>query len=842
MKCPRCQTDNPSSSRFCADCGTSLSPPPDTPSPPRTQTLAPSSGPFSTGILFAGRYQIIEELGRGGMGKVYKAFDTKIQERIAIKIIRPDIADDAMTIERFRNELKLTRQITHRNVCRMHDLGQDGLTPFITMEFVPGENLQNIMRMTRPLSIGTAVDYAQQICAGLAEAHRLGVIHRDLKPQNIIIDEAGTAKIMDFGIARTVHAAGLTGEGMMIGTPDYMAPEQAEGKAADQRSDIYALGVILFEMVTGKRPFAGDTPVSIAVKQKTEIPRPPIEWNAQVPEVLNALILKCLEKDKAKRYQTAADLMADLAGIESLLPRSGEFARGRASIFPALFRRRMIFALGAGAALVLFAALGYFFVLKAPSAISLAVLPFKDLSPRQDQVLICEGLADDIRSRLTGIPRLNVSLKDSSDQWMKSSKTIREFGRALNVQKTVSGTLQIEKDVVVIKVELGDVRRGFSSWSEQFRENLDELNRLEARIANAIADELKLPWGSRSLQNAKARETENLNAYTEFREGMRSLTNYRNLSNKEDFLEAIKRFQKAIEHDSKYCLAYWGLGDTYEARVGKAPDAQAQIAMEQYYTQAYEINGDLPEAVVGMGWIWFHREDFDKAFAFFQKAVEMEPDNPRVVYSAGSFLRSIGLYRSALKHYLRAIDLDPLSYRAYLTCISCYSYIGEFKKALALAKRAVEIEPSIPRTHAFYARQLIVVKRTDEAEQELARAEEISPLESSLPKLKAWIAAIRGQKERALDLIDTIRKSSSSLYSYEVTNAYCLLGMTDEAIKNIRTGIDVAFRMVRDNLYSYPYLATNPFFDGLRKDPRFREILTAEKIKYQDKMKKFGAL
>ncbi|MCJ7564660.1 MAG: serine/threonine protein kinase, partial [Candidatus Aminicenantes bacterium] len=244
MKCSRCQFDNPQISRFCASCGTPLPAPQEDASQSQTKTLIPSPAEFSTGALFAGRYQIIEELGRGGMGKVYKALDTKIQEKIAIKVIRPEIARDEKTIHRFRNELKLARQITHRNVCRMHDLGEDRGTHFITMEYVAGENLKRIIRMTGPLTVATALDYSRQICEGLAEAHRLGVIHRDLKPQNIIIDESGTAKIMDFGIARSALSEGLTGDGMMVGTPDYMSPEQAEGKQSDERSDIYALGLI----------------------------------------------------------------------------------------------------------------------------------------------------------------------------------------------------------------------------------------------------------------------------------------------------------------------------------------------------------------------------------------------------------------------------------------------------------------------------------------------------------------------------------------------------------------------------------------------------------------------
>jgi serine/threonine-protein kinase len=284
---------------------------------------APPVRELVPGELFAGRYQVIEDLGQGGMGRVYKVYDTEVREKLALKLLNPDIASDERTIERFRTELRLARTISHRNICRMHDLGRDGSTYFITMEYVPGEDLKSLIHRIGALPVGKAVSIARQVCEGLEEAHRVGVVHRDLKPQNIMIDREGNARIMDFGIARSVKGKGITGAHVLIGTPEYMSPEQVDGREAGPRSDLYSLGIVLFEMLTGRRPFEGETTLSIAVKQKSDAPPDPRTLNPQIPEALARLVLQCLEKAPEKRPAGAAGLSAGLAGIESALPPTG---------------------------------------------------------------------------------------------------------------------------------------------------------------------------------------------------------------------------------------------------------------------------------------------------------------------------------------------------------------------------------------------------------------------------------------------------------------------------------------------------------------------------------------
>ena len=283
MRCPQCHADNSDDSRCCRQCATPLqTPSPGTPTPD-SPTLIAAFDKLNRGTIFAGRYEIIEELGKGGMGSVYKAFDQKLQEVVALKIIRPELGFNAAAVERFKTELKNARKIAHRHVCRLYDLGEAGLVQFISMEYVEGEDLKKFIRRAGPIGAGRAIAIARQIAEGLAEAHRMGVIHRDLKPQNIMIDRDGRARIMDFGLSRFLESEGMTGTGVMLGTPEYMSPEQVEARDVDARSDLYAMGVILFEMVTGRVPFEGQTPLAVAIKHKSEAPPDARDTNPLVP-------------------------------------------------------------------------------------------------------------------------------------------------------------------------------------------------------------------------------------------------------------------------------------------------------------------------------------------------------------------------------------------------------------------------------------------------------------------------------------------------------------------------------------------------------------------------------
>jgi serine/threonine protein kinase/tetratricopeptide (TPR) repeat protein len=313
-QCPKCKAENPDTQSFCGDCGTQLTPSKDIPA--MTRTLETPIEELPRGALFTGRYEIIESLGIGGMGKVYKAYDRQLNEEVAIKLIKPEIASDRKTLDRFSNELKIARKIVHKNVGRMYELMEDEGSFFITMEYVPGQDLKGLIRQSRQLTSGTAVSIAKQICEGLAEAHSLGVVHRDLKPSNIMIDKEGNARIMDFGIARSLRAEGVTREGIAVGTPAYMSPEQARGEDLDQRTDIWSLGVVLYEMLTGKLPFKGKNERAVIHSILSDDPELLTGLRPEVKQELGRIVEKALAKNIDKRYANIDEMLTDIRSVE----------------------------------------------------------------------------------------------------------------------------------------------------------------------------------------------------------------------------------------------------------------------------------------------------------------------------------------------------------------------------------------------------------------------------------------------------------------------------------------------------------------------------------------------
>ncbi len=830
MKCPKCKTDNPNTSRFCSECGTSL-PPSDMTPPFPTRTLETQEEELTTGSTFAGRYQIIEELGKGGMGHVYRALDKKLNEEVAIKLIKPEIAADKKTLERFQNELKLARKIGHRNVGRMYELMEDSGTHFITMAYVPGENLRSFIRRSGQLTVGKAVSIAQQICEGLAEAHRQGVIHRDLKPSNVIIDLEGNARIMDFGIARSTKTKGITGPGAMIGTPEYMSPEQVDGKEADQRSDIYSLGIIIYEMLTGQVPFEGETPLSIAVKQKTEPLPDPKKWNPQIPNDLNLIIHRCLEKSAEKRYQNAEEMLLELKNIEKGKTVAADAAprlkradsKEKTVTFP--LKKIPLVAVGLIILIVIIWAVWKFIPKKqlapvAEAGHSLAILPFDDLSPGKDYEYLCDGIAETLINALSGIKDLHVAARTSAFSFKGKGLALQEIGQKLKVRTLLEGSVQVAGPKVRVTARLSNTEDGFQLWSESYERMLDDVFAIQDDITERILKTLKVKFLGEAEASPLKRYTENREAYELYLQG-RYLWNKRGRAN---LGRATAFFDEAARKDPNYALAYAGLADSYHimANNGYLSAAEALPKAKTAALKALEIDPNLAEASACLGalksnWEW----DFRGAEKDFKRAIELKPGYASAHQWYAFLLARLGRYEETIAEIKRAAELDPLSSRIRANIGYMYYYARQYDKAIAELDKAKEMNPNDSWIYQYMGYIYPEMGLFAKAKESFLRFNELEYGKAFEDEDIAYVYARWGKKDEAHQLLVKLEKEGhpqhQNLSLTMMAAAFAALGEKDEAFKWLIKAYDE-----RDLVLGY--LKVRPMFDPLRSDPRFAEL------------------
>ncbi len=851
MICPKCRFENPDKTRFCGNCGIPL-PNSIEISPSPTETFEPPPEELTVGGTFAGRYQVIEELGRGGMGRVYKALDTEVQEKIALKILRPEIASNKKTIQRFRNELKLARRISHKHVCRMFDLSREEDLYYITMEYVSGENLKSMIQMMGQLSVGKTIFIAKQVCEGLAEAHRIGVIHRDLKPSNIMIDKEGNTHIMDFGIARSIETKDITRTEARIGTPKYMSPEQMGGRELDQRSDIYSFGVILYEMVTGQVPFDGDTAAEIAVKREREPPTPPIKINPQIPQDLNRMILRCIQKDKDKRFKKVEEILDELTRLEQEIPTTDRiYARKKTEmILPKRSVSSLKF-LGILLVIVSFLIAGYILLKKEflkpkPEAVtslrsiewkkSIAVLPFKDLSLERDQEHFCIGMTEAIITKLTSIEGLRVVPYQTASLYADTGKNLEQIGKELGVETILVPTLKKEDRRIRVSAQLANVKENFIIDAYTFEEELNSVFEVEDNISKSIADALRVHIEDEKFQAIKQREPKEFEAYESYMKGNYFERKYRISANPKDFDDSIKNYQKAISIAPDYALAYWGLGNTYESLFADFGKREHLERMLENYEKAYEIDPHLAEANVGLAWAYFYTEEWGKAYSFCKSAAKLDPNNPEVNFNIGAILRSVGLYTHAIEFYARAIELNPLSIDYLRLSATCHSLLGKYDESIQLLEEVLELNPENIETQLYIARQYIMMKKYDEAEKIILQAEKKVPELPDVQYTRSMLYALQGNRDKALGIIEDLNPYR---FTYLLSSVYSALGMEDKAIEVIEMGRERGFHEIKTYLYSYPYLVSNHFFDSIRSDPHFERIVEQEKKRYEEKIKEY---
>jgi len=844
IQCPNCGTKNPDTKKFCGECGTQLSSLKDI---GPTQTAETPKQELTTGVTFADRYQIIEGLGQGGMGRVYKALDKETQEKIALKLIKSEIASDQKTVARFRNELTSARKISHPHVCRMYDLGKEKGSYFITMEYVPGEDLRSFIRRAAPLSTARTISIAMQVCEGLMEAHKLGVIHRDLKPQNIMIDKQGNARIMDFGIARSLKAKSITGAGMMIGTPEYMSPEQVEGKEADQRSDIYSLGIILYEMVTGRVPFEGDTPFTIGVKHKSEPPKPPNELNEQIPDDLNQVILKCLEKDKEKRFPNAREIWSELDRIEKGIPTAQKIAAKPKPLtsreITVTFGFKKLWIPAAALVVLILIAIAIWQFLpskKTPSSVSdkpsLAVMYFENRTQTQDLDKILVDMLTTNLSRIDGVEvvssqRLFDILRQLGKQDIESidKTTATQVATQAGVNTILTGSIIQVGDRIRITSNLADVQTGAIIGSEQVeggRINEDVFTMVDD-LTGKIGTTLGI-ISEKTDQKLKIADvtTDSLEAYKHYQKGMDNFMRWR-------LGEAADEFRKAIDIDPTFAMAYVRLASA-EANYGNRiwnpffDLSSVKEAMETANKYSHKAT-EREQMMIDIQTALFIKRDLEGTSSLAKKMIEKYPKDKDGYF----FLMGIYSYcqdAENLKKLLNTVlEIDPTEANAYNMLAYAHAYQNNPSGVHSALKKYIALQPNEYNPYDSAWETLMMVGHYDEA---------VAYLEQGLQKNPNWhyfhqdigtTFLLQGEADKAREKYEIYAQYSPAAktlasrfmgYSYlfegryslaenEFRRAVSLAQKQDHAQREMHTHLDLGRILVLRNKYTEAFSEYN---------------------------------
>ncbi|HVO76366.1 MAG TPA: protein kinase, partial [Candidatus Bathyarchaeia archaeon] len=571
-------------------------------------------------------YRILEKLGEGGMGVVYKAEDTKLGRLVAIKMLSRQLGGDEEARKRFLQEARTASALDHPNICTIHEIDEtkDGAL-FMVMAFCEGRTVKEQLD-AGPIDVARAVDIAVGVASGLERAHEKGIIHRDIKPANVMVTSEGQAKIMDFGIAKLVGGAGITRTGAPLGTVAYMSPEQANGGAVDHRSDIWSLGVLLYEMLAGRRPFGGEYEQAAIYSILNVEPSPPSTVRREVPPELDRVVLKAMAKAPDERYRTAGEMRAALETCANKL------MAGSARV-DAVNQRGLP---------------------------SIAVLPFRDMSPARDQDYFCEGIAEELINGLAQIAGLRVAARTSAFQFKDKDLDVRKVGRDLGVESVLEGSVRKAGARLRVTAQLINVADGYHLWSEKYDREQGDIFAIQDEISLAIVEKLKGQLLREDRSRLERRYTANEEAYNLYLRG-RYIYNRRYQGG---MSRAIELFQQAIGKDPHYALPYVGIADCYGqfAHWGSLDPRIAYPKAKEAVERALAIDERLAEAHVSLGWIKeYYDWDFAAAEEEFRKALALNPNNVVAHYWLAVFLAALGRAEEAMREAREALTLDPIS-------------------------------------------------------------------------------------------------------------------------------------------------------------------------------------
>jgi serine/threonine-protein kinase len=731
-------------------------------------------------------YEIIEKTGAGGMAVVYKAKDIRLKRLVALKLLSPALIRDEEAKERFVREAQAASALDHPNICTVHEIDEtEGGQMFISMSYYEGGTLKDMIR-EKPLTAGQAVEIAVQVARGLAEAHENGVVHRDIKPANIMMTAKGQVKVMDFGLAKLSGGEGITGIGIPMGTVAYMSPEQAQGKDVDYRTDIWSLGVVLYEMVSGQPPFKGENAHAIIYSILNVDPVPVTSIQPNIESRLERIINKALTKEPDSRYQNAGDLLADLGRIGPLLDT------------------RMLKA-------------------QSPSAeakASIAVLPFVDMSPEKDQEYFCDGMAEELISALTKIEGLRIASRTSAFQFKGKRQSISGIGERLRVQTVLEGSVRKAGDRLRITAQLVNVRDGYQLWSEKYDREMRDIFAIQDEISLAIVEKLKIDLLGREEAALVKRHTDDLEAYNLYLRGRY----FWNKRTEADVGKAIACFKQAVDRDPSYALAQAGLADAYITLpdYSHMPPAETLMMAKEAALKALEIDEMLAEAHASLGFTVHELEwDWVTAEIHLKRALEINPRYATAHHWYALFLLRMGRFGEAIKEMEKAVELDPLSLviNRNLGAVLCYA--RDYDRAIEVLRKTLDMDPGFSFTHAYLGEAYLQKSMYEEA---LAEFETESAVSGE------WMAEVQtrlgtcyarlGHTDRAREILDDLLQRSKRMYisPFMLALLYFVLNENDRAFELV----EEAYR-TRDT--DLTYLKIEPILDTVRSDPRYKALL-----------------
>jgi tetratricopeptide (TPR) repeat protein/predicted Ser/Thr protein kinase len=694
-----------------------LTPPPphrsSGPAPSPSSIAATSITTFLSlqpGVTFGGRYEILSVLGQGGMGAVYQARDRELDRLIALKVIRPELATDPAILQRFKQELILARNITHKNVVRIYDMGESDGIRFITMEYVDGEDMRTMLRRNGKFTAQQAIPMIEQVCRALDCAHTEGVIHRDLKPQNIMRDKQGRIVVMDFGLARSLGDSGMTQTGAIVGTMEYMSPEQALGAQLDQRSDIFSVGLIFYELLTGKSPYHADTAIASLMRRTREVARPASDIEITVPQSLSAIVSRCLEREPVNRYHSVVELLQQLQAWQAN-PNISADALSKMIPHPVVHPSRINLDLpgklwmwiSAAVLVVVLAGVAGRTLLshstgkaveaaKGVPALSqgkyLAVLPLKIVGDEKALGYVGDGVQEALTAKLFQLKEVHLAASSEVERVAAKGVPMAKLAHDLGVNLVLQGMVQGGNDKLSVILNLYDATTGNRLWSQEFSGIPQDLLALEDQIYTNVVTALALKPSNEELARTGAHPTENTKAYDLYLQGRNVL---RNSHNTADMKQAGTLFEQAIEKDSNFALAYAGLADASLRLYGESKESiwaqKATLAAER----ADHLASSLPEVHLSLGSVYSTTGKNAQAITEIKQALELAPNSDEAYRLLGDAYRASGQSEEAIAAYQKAVAVNAYFWMNHNSLGQALADTGNTTKALTSFQKVVEL-------------------------------------------------------------------------------------------------------------------------------------------------------